>query len=590
MPPHEHISNDVQAHLLEREPGGASIDRRDVMIMTLLFVGYLLVALYNLGSFNVPHTVWKPLQDGEMFDLDLGREVDLGRIYYYCGINESRYDNAKFFVLYEKEGQFHFLTEIEKNNSEIWKYNEVSARTSRLKIVANPPGGALNEMVVVEKGSQTPFTPIRLESGSFSGPAKLFDEQSTFEYIPSFKSGFYFDEIYHARTAYEQLQRMEQYENTHPPLGKLFIAAGIALFGMNPFGWRIAGTLFGAAMLPVMYLFGKKMFGGRFFAFCAAYLILMDFMHFTLSRIAVIDVYGTFFIILMFYFMYDFYMKGSETVDPAKSLLPLFLCGLCFGLGAACKWISLYAGVGLAFLISLQINRHYRETLHSIKKLDYLRLYLLPVISFCLLFFMVIPSALYLLSYIPFVLIKGQNYGLIDILKNQRDMFDYHSQLKATHPFSSPWWSWPLNLRPIWLYTGSDLPAGQVSSIASFGNPAIWWAGIPAVLAAAGIAAVRRDRGMIVIFTGLACQYLPWALVPRVAFIYHFFSVVPFMVLSQVYVIKAAMERWPWARYATYAYLCLAGVLFIVFYPLLSGLQLPETYIERLRWLESWTF
>lgn len=590
MPTHENTSNDVQANLLEREPGGASIDRRDVMIMTLLFVGYLLVALYNLGSFNVPHTVWKPLQDGEMFDINLGREVDIDRIYYYCGINESRYDNAKFFVLYEKKGQFYLLTDIEKNNSEIWKYNEVSVRTSRFKIVANPPGGALNEMVVVEKGSQTPFTPIKLENGGSSGPEKLFDEQSTFEYVPSFKSGFYFDEIYHARTAYEQLQRMEQYENTHPPLGKLFIAGGIALFGMNPFGWRIAGTLFGAAMLPVMYLFGKKMFRGRFFAFCAAYLIMMDFMHFTLSRIAVIDVYGTFFIILMFYFMYDFYVKSSGSVDPAKTLLPLFLCGLCFGLGAACKWISLYAGAGLAFLVFLQIYRHYRETLHSIKKLVYLRLYLLPVVSFCLLFFLVIPSALYLLSYIPFVLIKGQNYGLLDILKNQRDMFDYHSQLKATHPFSSPWWSWPLNLRPIWLYTGVDLPAGQVSSIASFGNPAIWWAGIPAVLAAAVIAAVRRDRGMTVIFTGLACQYLPWALVPRVAFIYHFFSVVPFMVLSQVYVIKAAMEKWPRARYATYAYLCLTGVLFIVFYPVLSGLQLPETYIDRLRWLESWDF
>lgn len=559
--------------------------------MALLFLGYLLVALYNLGSFNVPVTVWKPVNGGEMLDIDLGREVDVARIYYYSGINESRYDNAKFFVLYQKGGQFHSLTAIDKNECGIWKYKEVSAKTSRLKIVANPPGGALNEMAIVEKGKRVPYTPVRLQVGSsLSDPKKLFDEQDTFEYAPSFKSSFYFDEIYHARTAYEQLQRMDQYENTHPPLGKLFIAAGIALFGMNSFGWRIAGTLFGAAMVPAMYLFGKKLFGSRFFAFCAAFLMMVDFMHFTQTRIAVIDVYGTFFIILMFYFMHDFYNGDSDLLDPVRSLRPLFLSGLCFGLGAACKWISLYAGAGLAFLVLLKMYYHYRENATGQSKAEYLRLNLLPLICFCLLFFVVIPSVVYLLSYIPFLLIKGQNHGLIDILKNQRDMFVYHSQLKATHPFSSPWWSWPLDLRPIWLYTGSDLPAGQVSSIASFGNPAIWWAGIPAVLAAVIMAGVKRDRRMAVVFTGLACQYLPWATIPRVAFIYHFFSVVPFMILSLVYVMKATMERWPQARHAAYAYLCLAGGLFILFYPVLSGLQLAEGYFKSLRWLKSWTF
>ncbi|MBT1072178.1 phospholipid carrier-dependent glycosyltransferase [Pelotalea chapellei] len=559
--------------------------------MALLFLGYLLVAVYNLGSFNVPVTVWKPVNGGEMFDIDLGREVDVARIYYYSGINESRYDNAKFFVLYQKGGQFHSLTAIDKNECGIWKYKEVSAKTSRLKIVANPPGGALNEMAIVEKGKRVPYTPVRLQAGSsLSDPKKLFDEQDTFEYAPSFKSSFYFDEIYHARTAYEQLQRMDQYENTHPPLGKLFIAAGIALFGMNSFGWRIAGTLFGAAMVPAMYLFGKKLFGSRFFAFCAAFLMMVDFMHFTQTRIAVIDVYGTFFIILMFYFMHDFYNGDSDLLDPVRSLRPLFLSGLCFGLGAACKWISLYAGAGLAFLVLLKMYYHYRENATGQSKAEYLRLNLLPLICFCLLFFVVIPSVVYLLSYIPFLLIKGQNHGLIDILKNQRDMFVYHSQLKATHPFSSPWWSWPLDLRPIWLYTGSDLPAGQVSSIASFGNPAIWWAGIPAVLAAVIMAGVKRDRRMAVVFTGLACQYLPWATIPRVAFIYHFFSVVPFMILSLVYVMKATMERWPQARHAAYAYLCLAGGLFILFYPVLSGLQLAEGYFKSLRWLKSWTF
>ena len=178
----------------------------------------------------------------------------------------------------------------------------------------------------------------------------------------------------------------------------------------------------------------------------------------------------------------------------------------------------------------------------------------------------------------------------MDILRNQRDMFSYHSQLQATHPFASPWWSWPLNMQPVWFYQGQELPPGQASTIASFGNPAIWWTGIPAVITAVIIALRQRESGMIVIFTGFAFQYLPWIFVTRLTFIYHFFSVLPFMILAQVYVMQKAMERWPGARYPALGYLALAGLLFVVFYPVLSGLQVPATYVSRLRWFNSWIF
>ncbi len=115
-------------------------------------------------------------------------------------------------------------------------------------------------------------------------PENLFDEVDKVDPAHTFRSGMIFDEIYHARTAYEYIHLMEPYEWTHPPLGKLFISLGILLFGMNPFGWRIIGTIVGAAMIPIMYMFGKKLFGGKFLAFCSAFLIMLDFMHFTLCE------------------------------------------------------------------------------------------------------------------------------------------------------------------------------------------------------------------------------------------------------------------------------------------------------------------
>lgn len=89
--------------------------------------------------------------------------------------------------------------------------------------------------------------------------------------------------------------------------------AGIAVFGMNAFGWRIVGTLFGIGMVPILYLFAKRLFGKSEYALLAAGLFAFDFMHFTQTRIATIDVYGVFFILLMYYFMYRYYTMNFFT-------------------------------------------------------------------------------------------------------------------------------------------------------------------------------------------------------------------------------------------------------------------------------------
>ena len=91
-----------------------------------------------------------------------------------------------------------------------------------------------------------------------TGGDALFDEQSEVPDTISQLNSMYFDEIYHARTAYEFLHGLPTYENTHPPLGKIFIALGVAIFGMNPFGWRIMGTLFGIACCRLSTCWGKK--------------------------------------------------------------------------------------------------------------------------------------------------------------------------------------------------------------------------------------------------------------------------------------------------------------------------------------------
>jgi len=581
------------------------LDKKDIIIITVMTIIYLAIALFNLGSTKVPRTYWAPVRPNESFTIDFGREVDLDRIYFYFGLSNGKY-NIEYFD--EAMGEYYTLKTIEKNEFDdcyLWKYHIIDAKVSSITIVADTYNAMVYEIGFFEKGSTTPVTGFIIndrfvEAYDEGTIENLFDEQDLIEYVPSYKTGTYFDEIYHARTAFEHIMRISPYETTHPPLGKVIMAIGILVFGMNPFGWRIAGTLFGVAMLPFMYAFGKKIFKGRFYAFCSALLMMLDFMHFVQTRIATIDVYCVFFIILMYYYLYDYYIKKSYVLGYKKSLLPLFLSGLAFGLGSASKWIGLYAGAGLALIFFITKFLECRDYVKIIKNKDekkpawvrrFVPLHINRTFMWCILFFIVIPAIVYLLSYIPYLMVQGHN--LQSVIDNQIYMYKYHSKdvLDATHGFGSKWWSWPLMLRPMWFYGGGDLPEGMASSIVCMGNPAIWWVGTLAVFAAIVISIVKKDKSMLPVFIAAACQYIPWIFIKRVVFIYHFFSTVPFLILSIVYVIKFLLEKFPKTRYFIYGYLIIAVVLFIMFYPVLSGLLINRKYVDYiLRWLPTWDF
>lgn len=109
--------------------------------------------------------------------------------------------------------------------------------------------------------------------------------------VKTYLTGTMFDEVYHGRTAYEFLHKLTTYETTHPHLGKILISFGIIAFGMNPFGWRFMSVIFGILIIPLMYLFAKKLFENSFIAAATTGLLVFDCMHYTLSRIATIDIF-----------------------------------------------------------------------------------------------------------------------------------------------------------------------------------------------------------------------------------------------------------------------------------------------------------
>lgn len=141
-------------------------------------------------------------------------------------------------------------------------------------------------------------------------------------------------------------------------------------------------------------------------------------------------------------------------------------------------------------------------------------------------------------------------------------------------------------------------------SIASFGNPFIWWLGIGAFVYC--IYKLFKDKSYSALFLviGYLSQYLPWVGVTRVVFIYHYFTCVPFLVLMLCYVARDALSRSKTTVYtyhgltvkhnATAALLCVYVLIcvlaFCSFYPVLSGMEVSASYIDGLKWFDSWVF
>lgn len=589
--------------------------RRDWVICLVITVIYAAVSLIYLGSNRVPESMWTAKERDQSIIVDLGQSQSIEDIWMYRGLCtvggkltfEVSEDRSAWEPLYT-------LNIVDGNAggdqaSDLYKwfqFPDVSKTGRYVRVTCEQPLLRILEISFMDaNGKPLQIQQLIGDEGALATASHAFDEQDRIPERPSFYNSTYFDEIYHARTAWEHWNRLEPYETTHPPLGKVIIMAGIALFGMNPFGWRIMGTLFGILMVPVMYRMGKEMFRDSRLAFVGTVLMTFDFMHFTQTRIATIDSYAVFFIMCMFFFMYRFYQSNYLVQPLRKALIPLGLSGLFFGLGAASKWICIYAGGGLAviFFYTMFLRMREYEAVKAGERGDLteeqaqhiLKSYPWDtwiILAWCVLAFIAVPIAIYIAAYIPFLMVPGAGHDLMGIWKNQLSMFSYHSNLVDSHFFATPWYQWPFIWKPTWFYQAGNLPQGMIGTIGTLGNPAVWWPGIVAMvyLLVTFIRERGRDKTALFILLGFAAQFLPWVLVPRTTFIYHYFASVPFIILAIVWSIRRLTEHKKLGWKVIWIYLIVVVLLFVAFYPVLSGLPISTAYARLLKWMPEWYF
>lgn len=180
-----------------------------------------------------------------------------------------------------------------------------------------------------------------------------------------------------------------------------------------------------------------------------------------------------------------------------------------------------------------------------------------------------IPVVVYVVSYVPWVALVDHRFWKgfpadhtgQDIWGLTLQMYRYHDDLRVPHAASSPWWAWPLNLKPVWYY--QDSFAGDTTGeIYDSGNLVIFWMGLPALLFASIAAWRRRSLALTSVVLLFLAMWLPWARIDRATFQYHYYTSVPFLVLALAYL---AAELWhgpaklAWLLARVGAALCILG-------------------------------
>ena len=574
----------------------ARMTKKDFIALGIITLVYAIIAFARLGNMDAPQTGYSAVKEGAI-TLDMGADVTVAKLWDFLGYK----NNPTYYIEYTSDinGAWTALcgegSEWDAGAVFAWNQKDinVTARYFRISPSAANVEDSLLELVLTDADGKV-LTPVNAKDYK-----NLFDEQDQFTGRGTNLNGTYFDEIYHARTAYEMIHHLYCYENTHPPLGKAIMAVGILIFGMCPFGWRFMGTLFGVLMLPVIYNFAKKFFNETWICIVTTLLFTFDFMHFVQTRIATIDVFVTLFIMLSYYFMYCYTKLNFYDTPLRKTFIPLGLCGIAMGLSWASKWTGIYSSAGLCVIFFIQMFKRFREYQYANKNAEgstdgishkyiadnFFKLFI-KTIGFCCIFFVLIPVVIYILSYIPFN--DGTDRGLITkVIEAQKTMFSYHSALSDSHPYSSKWYQWPIMYRPMWYYSGitaNDLREG----ISAFGNPLVWWAGIPAFVYMLYLIYKERDRKALFLTLGYLSQYAPWLLVTRTVFIYHYFPSVPFVTVMLGYSFYKIVQYRPQMKKMVFIYTAVAIGLFIMFYPVLSGYPITVHYGNMLKWFDSW--
>ena len=347
-------------------------------------------------------------------------------------------------------------------------------------------------------------------------------------------------------------------------------------------GWRWPGVIAGALAAALLALLARLLTERRDVVALVGALALLDGAGFVQSRIGMNDVY-LLAALLAACCAFVAWLQGRVHTTLSRALL-LLITGATLGVALASKWVAIY---GIGALGAVWLSRSAGGRVVVVGGLVLLGALLLPPalargeestripnLPFLLvavatvaattaaawragllrradlslhaasrlaalsgeallvgLALVAVPLGVYLLSYLPWAALGNQivpgwppgNTGqtLIDLTES---MYRYHDTLRVAHAASSPWWAWPLDLKPVWFSQESYAALGAwTGAVYDGGNVVSRVLGVAGTVWIALQAWRQRSIGLASVLILYFALWLPWARIDRAAFQYHYF-------------------------------------------------------------------
>jgi dolichyl-phosphate-mannose--protein O-mannosyl transferase len=363
----------------------------------------------------------------------------------------------------------------------------------------------------------------------------------------------------------------------HPEVGKWLIGLGEQLFGFEPFGWRVASAIVGTLMVLVMVRLVRRLTRSTLLGATAGLLLCFDGLHFTLSRLALLDIFVAFFLLSAVACLVadrDWGRARLAGLRPEQLMLwrPWRLAaGVAFGLAISCKWSALVplAGFGLLVVVwdsgarrSLGARHPFLRAalVDGIPAFGYLVgvAFVIYVASWAgwLAHADVYEASLARNAYGPFwgrYTAKDPDGFFPSLLQGLRSLWHYHHDVwsfhssglvDATHSYQSAPQGWLVMQRPVVVATELDIRPGVQGCLAPsdstclrevvmLGTPVLWWGGALAVLHALHGWLARRDWRYGVVIVGVATTWVPFfRYADRPIFSFYAITILPFMIIA----------------------------------------------------------
>lgn len=417
-----------------------------------------------------------------------------------------------------------------------------------------------------------------------------------------------FDEVHFGSYINAYCCTGERIFDIHPPHSKIIIATAANWLGYengenfktinneisadSAYALRFIPALSGTLFAPIIFLLVLKLGASIYAAILAGLLICLDNALLVQTRIIALD--GL--LLLGIFTSLLFFLKAVQAISEDKNKLIIYLYSIGSGVFAGLALGSKFTG-----LIALILPILYLALFSlKLKSIACLRQYIFPL----LLFFGAL-SLYYLIGwYLHFELLNkpgpGDIWGIfngsfVDKLINiHTTMLSANANIKTAHPDMSLWWGWPWMHSPLFYWVNED------KLIYLIGNPVVWWTSAMAMIlfmARILINCVTRmvnenEQGILLsfsqvfIFFAYLASFMPFVLISRPLFLYHYFTPLVFSVILLVlFIDKISLEKTNRLR-KNYLLIALSIATIISFY-----FMMPITYgLENGREVSSFIF